>query len=265
VVPIEERSIFFMEEHQQWIRTNLNKCKKQRNGSAWCDFWATACHSLWMWRNKEMHDDDFVRPVHAIQYVTNTVENYCQAKRATEVLGCREYVSTQIGWIPPTGDFVKLNTDGAWKHHNIAGCGGIIRGSQGEWLGGFAKGVGSYSAFVAELWGVFEGLSHARRLSFSAVELNIDSVTVVNVITKGNLQSPVGAMLVRNIRRLMDLDWEVNIVHAYRESNQCVDALATIGCSLDKEIVYYNDCPSEVKDLLLADVMGITTSILILV
>ncbi|GAU14017.1 hypothetical protein TSUD_168420 [Trifolium subterraneum] len=154
VVPMEERSIFFMEEHQQWIRTNLNKCRNQRIGSAWS---------------------------------------------------------------------------------------------------------GDCSAFVAELWGVFEGLSYVRRLGFMAVELNIDLVMVVHVITKGILQSPVGAMLVRHIQRLIDLDCEVNIVHAYRESNQCADALASIGCTLDKEIIYYNDCPLEIKELLLADVMGITT------
>ncbi|MCH80696.1 ribonuclease H protein [Trifolium medium] len=183
-----------------------------------------------MWRNKEMHDDDFVKPVHSIRYVTNKVEDYCQAKKATEVLRCREYVNLQIGWKPPAGDFVKLNTEGARKHRNIAGCGGIIQDSQGEWLGGFAKGVGDCSAFMAELWGVFEGLSYARRLGFMAVELNIDSVTV-----------------------------EVNIVHAYIESNQCTDALASIGCTLDKEIIYYDDCPSEIKELFLADVMGIAT------
>ncbi|PNY00696.1 ribonuclease H [Trifolium pratense] len=230
-----------------------------QNGSAWCDFWATACHNLWIWRNKELHDDDFVRPMYAVQYVSNKVEDYMQAKKATEVLRCREVVSIQIGWIPPTRDRVKLNTDGARKHNNIAWCGGIIRGSQGEWLGGFAKGVGNCSAFVAELWGVYEGLSYARRLGFMKVELNIDSVTVVNVLTKGTLQSLARAMLVRNIRSLIALDWEVSIVHAYRESNQCADALVNIGCTLDKEIIVYDDCPSEIKDLLLADVLGITT------
>jgi ribonuclease HI len=88
-------------------------------------------------------------------------------------------VNKQIGWKPPIGNFVKLNTDGARKQNNKAGCGGVIRGSQGEWFGGFAKGVGDCSAFVAELWRVFEGLEYARRLGFVNVELNTDSVTVV--------------------------------------------------------------------------------------
>jgi hypothetical protein len=40
------------------------------------------------------------------------------------------------------------------------GCGGIVCGSQGEWIGGFAKCVGSCSAFVAEVWEVLVGLRY---------------------------------------------------------------------------------------------------------
>jgi hypothetical protein len=206
IVPMEDRNIFFMEEQHQWIRTNLNKCMKYQDGSAWCDYLATACHNLWMWRNKEMHDENFVRPVYTVQHVNNRVKDYHQAKRANDVVGGREYVMQQIGWQPPSGNFVKINTDEARKQCSRARCGGIIRGSQGEWLGGFAKRVGDCSAFVAELWGVLEGLEYARRLGFMAVELNTDSVTVAQVILKGTLKSPMGATMVRKIRRLLALD-----------------------------------------------------------
>ncbi|MCI38977.1 ribonuclease H, partial [Trifolium medium] len=42
---------------------------------------------------------------------------------------------------------------GASKGMQLAGCGGVVRGSQGEWIGGYAKCVGMCNAFVAELWG----------------------------------------------------------------------------------------------------------------
>jgi hypothetical protein len=61
-----------------------------------------------------------------------------------------------IKWCPPKPLYVKLNTDGAFKDKKIAGCGGVIRGTEGEWLGGFAKCVGFCSAFVAELWGLLK-------------------------------------------------------------------------------------------------------------
>jgi ribonuclease HI len=78
--------------------------------------------------------------------------------------------------------FVRVNTDGAYKEHVVAGCGGIIRGSHGEWLGEFSKCVGLCSAFVAELWGVYEGLRYAHMLGFRRVELHIDSEAVVRVL-----------------------------------------------------------------------------------
>ncbi|MCI42746.1 ribonuclease H protein [Trifolium medium] len=83
------------------------------------------------------------------------------------------------------------------------------------------------SAFVAELWGVHEGLLYAWRLDFTAVELNIDSIAVVNAIKNGRSSSSIGNSLVKQIWRLLELDWEIKIVHAYRESNKCVDALLT--------------------------------------
>jgi hypothetical protein len=47
VVPMRERSIFFMEDLQQWIATNIGKRQSGSNGGAWCDIWATACHCIW--------------------------------------------------------------------------------------------------------------------------------------------------------------------------------------------------------------------------
>lgn len=42
------------------------------------------------------------------------------------------------------------------KEKEIIRCGGVIRSSDGEWLGGFAKYTGCGSAYLAELWGVCE-------------------------------------------------------------------------------------------------------------
>ncbi|GAU44140.1 hypothetical protein TSUD_188010 [Trifolium subterraneum] len=155
----------------------------------------------------------------------------------------RECTRVEIGWKPPSDNFVRLNTDGARKDNNKAECGGIIRGNHGEWLGGFAKVIGECSAFIAELWGVFEGLTLARRMGFRKVEVHIDSVVVVQVITTGKLHNKIGWSLVLNIRKLLELDWEVIIAHAYRETNKCADALANVGCQLNRTLIFYEDCP----------------------
>ncbi|MCI60412.1 ribonuclease H protein [Trifolium medium] len=61
-----------------------------------------------------------------------------------------------------------MNSDGSCKDNGIAGCGGLIRGSDGEWLGDFAKHIGSGSAYVAELCGMLEGLKLARKVGISS-------------------------------------------------------------------------------------------------
>jgi hypothetical protein len=40
----------------------------------------------------------------------------------------------------------------------------------------------------------------------------------------------------------MDLDWEVDVQHAYREIKQCVDALANERCSLCEETHFFEEC-----------------------
>ncbi|PNX84595.1 ribonuclease H [Trifolium pratense] len=99
-----------------------------------------------------------------------------------------------IGWVPPKENFVKVNTDSASKNNNVAGCGGVVRGSHGEWVGGFAKCVGRSSALVAETWGVLEELRYAWRLEFQKVELNVDSITLVKMIENRSLHSALGGI-----------------------------------------------------------------------
>ncbi|MCI28245.1 ribonuclease H protein [Trifolium medium] len=96
-----------------------------------------------------------------------------------------------IGWKPPVEGWVKVNIDGACKSESVAGCGGIIRNNRGGWLGGFAKHIGSCSAFVAELWGVLEGLKHS-----------------------GVTSSAMGITLIKNIRRMLALNWNVHEILA---------------------------------------------------
>jgi hypothetical protein len=137
---------------------------------------------LWTWRNKEVFYENFVRPPYPAQHVLKAVKDYRSAISSSVIATLRNQTVTLIGWKPPKDMFVRVNTDGAYKEHVVAGCGGIIRGSHGEWLGEFSKCVGLCSAFVAELWGVYEGLRYAHMLGFRRVELHIDSEAVVRVL-----------------------------------------------------------------------------------
>jgi ribonuclease HI len=101
-----------------------------------------------------------------------------------------------------------------------------------------AWSVGMCNAFTAELWGVVEGLC----LALTKIELCIDSQAVVQVITTGKIKGMVGNALIKRIKGLLALNWEVQISHVYREANRCADELANIGCLLDHNVIFYDTC-----------------------
>jgi hypothetical protein len=144
--------------------------------------------------------------VYPSQHILTLVDDYMGATSSNDIATMKSKVLSLIGWKPPKDLFVRVNTDGAYKEHVVAGCGGLIRGSHGEWLGGFAKCVGICSAFVAELWGVYEGLRYAYRLGFRMVELHIDSEAVVRVLTKRSSLSSVGSSLLKQIWHMLERD-----------------------------------------------------------
>jgi len=58
-----------------------------------------------------------------------------------------------IGWKPPPTDWVKVYMNSPCKEKERIGCGGVIRGSDVEWLGGFAKYIGRGSAYLGGIVG----------------------------------------------------------------------------------------------------------------
>ncbi|GAU10662.1 hypothetical protein TSUD_425690 [Trifolium subterraneum] len=109
------------------------------------------------WRNKFKFDYNFVRPLHPHKEIMNYVECYNQAKPVVDVESTGSSRCIVIRWRAPRRDCICLNTDGALLG-GVAGCGGGFRDSNGACKGGFAKNIGSVGAYVAELWGVYEGL-----------------------------------------------------------------------------------------------------------
>lgn len=129
---------------------NLSLDAGWKGNGDWKDIWATTCHCLSTWRNKELHENKFVRPTNPSNHVLKLSEDYYQARTANQITSNSQCVIDFIRWRSPV-NWVKLNRDGACKGGNIASCGGIIRGSDGEWIGGFTKFIGNCSAFVVEL------------------------------------------------------------------------------------------------------------------
>ncbi|MCI31187.1 ribonuclease H, partial [Trifolium medium] len=50
------------------------------------------------------------------------------------VIAARQKLEVAISWQQPEEGWICLNTDGASRGDTIAGCGGLFRNSNGQWL-----------------------------------------------------------------------------------------------------------------------------------
>ncbi|MCH92473.1 ribonuclease H [Trifolium medium] len=71
------------------------------------------------------------------------------------VVADRQYTQNNIGWKKPDDGFVGLNCEGAViAAISAAGCGGVTRNSDGNFLTAFAANLGICSVVHAELWDI---------------------------------------------------------------------------------------------------------------
>lgn len=87
-------------------------------------------------------------------------------------------------------DNIKLNSDGAsYASTKIAGAGGLLRNSQGEWIVDYRRMIGTCYSNVAELWGLIDGLCLAWNLGYRKVIVEMDATYIVDMVLAENLSS----------------------------------------------------------------------------
>lgn len=64
---------------------------------------------------------------------------------------------------------------------------------------------------------MFEGLKVAHLLGVQALEVQLDSLVVVKILTEDGVGSSVAWTLLREIRKLLQLPWTVRITHIERQ------------------------------------------------
>ena len=89
-------------------------------------------------------------------------------------------------WDRPSVNWVKVNCDGSWNPNiQHAGAGGVIRNSNENWISGFEVNCENCAIERAELWDIRSGLQLAWDLDLRKVELESDSATSIDMISKG--------------------------------------------------------------------------------
>ena len=89
----------------------------------------------------------------------------------------------QMAWKRPPVGWITLNTDGsAMGNPGKVGCGGHLRNCEGEWLGGFARGVGFTTSCVAEVWTLRDRLNFASSLGIENLIVELDALAIVHLL-----------------------------------------------------------------------------------
>ena len=133
-----------------------------------------------------------------------------------------------------------MNTDGSLVGANgLAGCGGVIRDSNGCWIEGFAMSINTTSSIAAQLWALREGLHLCVDAHIQAVEIELDASAAISLVVS-NINSNVDLFgFIDHCRDLLLQLSQVKMFHCFKEANCCADALARLGSSQDNVSLHF--------------------------
>ncbi|KAG5549055.1 hypothetical protein RHGRI_014428 [Rhododendron griersonianum] len=82
---------------------------------------------------------------------------------------------------------IELNVDGCWySAKRNAGIGRIFRDTKGTWILGFYGKLNAESSTTVEIWSIYRGLTIILEKGLVNVDIESDSLVVVNLVNEGN-------------------------------------------------------------------------------
>nr|POE59596.1 putative ribonuclease h protein [Quercus suber] len=149
---------------------------------------------------------------------------------------------------------MKLNTDGVVFGNPIqVGEGGVIWDSNGEWVAGFVRKLGSMSSVLAKLWALKDGLLLARQLDIINVNIEFDADLIVHLLNNLSSHNLMLEPLLNDCRNLIKTFTNCTVAHIFREANRCANKLANMGATQAVNFLLLYEPPPVVVDLLAFD------------
>ena len=185
---------FWMSNLRDWLDMNGRINTNHITGKPpWKIVFPIAIWSIWKSRNGFVFNRKNQNPSLASKILKQAMEYvYCVASPR----GLTRHVVKRVCWEKPPFGWLKLNTDGlADGNPGMAGCGGLLRDDHGNWLAGFARRIGTNTSFVAELWGLRDGLSLCYNLNIPSIIVELDDKAIVDIFQnsryENNIISPI--------------------------------------------------------------------------
>ena len=148
----------------------------------------------------------------------------------------------------------KLNTDGSiFGSFGQAGCGGVVRDEHGNWIVGFTRHIGTTNCFVAELWGLSDGLSLCLSLNIPCLVVEVDAKAVVDVLRNHNYDNIIISPIMEDCRQLVSCFQQIQINLCFRQANRCAGLLAKMGVEQEIDFKKILSPPVDILQILQDD------------
>ncbi|GAU39340.1 hypothetical protein TSUD_60910 [Trifolium subterraneum] len=211
---------FFSLSCMEWIFDNMEKAHDRE----WKTIFMITCWHLWMWRNKSIFEEDFRRPNNPTHVIL---------KMSREVDRCEQ-----------------THLDGWTRQNDIV----FIVGSS-LMKDGSSLTVMTLTKVLLICHDVAD--SSATTTGVTHLQVESDSKVLVDLVTgncKVNRRIPT---LIRRIRALKNLDWQVQINHIWREGHKPADWLANVSLTLNSfDLHTFETHPRELQSLIFDDFSG---------
>lgn len=245
----------FSVDLESWLCLNAKSNLVTRGKEyPWSSFFLFGIWRLWIQRNNKAFKQQAVNPT-LLQYVEMQVREFMNCVSDPEKE--KGTFEKEVRWSKPPLGWHKLNTDGSFVGaHGLAGCGGVIRDSEGCWIEGFAMSINTTSSISAELWALREGLRLCINAHLRSVEIEIDASAVISFLASNTNTNGDPSALIDDCRDLLRQLPHVKLSHVFREANTCADALARLGSAATGLNSHFVSPPPCVIPLLMADTLG---------
>ena len=241
---------------QEWLSLNGSKGSRVMYGrNHWSILFSFAIWMIWKDRNQMVFSGKPQNPkLSAVIENMYTEFLYCAISPRCPV----QRVAVACRWEKPPEGWIKLNTDGCVAGSmGLAGCGGVVHDSHGEWISGFSRHIGITNSFMAELWGLRDGLLLCSNLNISLLIVELDAKSIVEIFCNTGYVNDVISPILDDCRMLISKFQQVQINHCFRQSNHCADALARIGADQDLDFRIFESPPVDVFVFFEQDMVGL--------
>lgn len=163
-----------------------------------------------------------------------------------------------VKWLRPKVGAFKRNVDGSSVGHpGRCGSGGVIRNFRGKLQLAFAVSLGQGTNNFAELCSLLHGLWCIAQLGISNLEIELDSLLIVNWLKQGLCGLWYLFNYWEEIQRYL-AEMFVTIQHVYRECNAAANFLALLGAEgTNKNWHQYMELPHRLRGILKIDKVGL--------